>query len=162
MVNNCLLAFLPRPILSMPSIHDYDYHLPSHLIAQEPRPERDRARLLVLNRAQQSLTHSHFYQLPQWLGDQDVVVINNTRVFPARLRGQKPSGGRVEVLLLEPPRLRDNGRLALQASSRAFWRASKPPRLGEKLFLGPELSAEITAVLEAGEVELSLQSRKRD
>ncbi len=146
----------------MPSIHDYDYHLPAHLIAQEPCPERDRARLLVLDRAQRSLTHSHFQQLPTWLGDQDVLVINNTRVFPARLRGHKASGGRVEVLLLAPPQIQGNSRLARQAKARGLWRASKPPRLGQQVLFGLELTAEITAITAAGEVELSLQSRERD
>jgi len=146
----------------MPSLHDYDYPLPAHLIAQEPCPERDQARLLVLDRATRSLTHSHFYQLPTWLSDQDVVVINNTRVFPARLRGRKASGGQVEVLLLEPPQLQANGRQRRQANGRGLWRASKPPRLGQQVFFGPELSAEITAMTATGEVALTFQSRERD
>lgn len=146
----------------MPSINDYDYHLPENLIAQEPCIERDQARMLVLDRNRQTLTHSLFCQLPAWLGRQDIVVINNTRVFPARLRGRKASGGKVEALLLEPPKIKANGSVPRQATGRALWRASKPPRPGQKLFFGPDLSAEITAVNAAGEVELILTSRERD
>uniref|UniRef100_UPI00404B7059 tRNA preQ1(34) S-adenosylmethionine ribosyltransferase-isomerase QueA n=1 Tax=Desulfobacca sp. TaxID=2067990 RepID=UPI00404B7059 len=146
----------------MPSIHDYDYHLPAHLIAQEPSPVRDRARLLVVDRAQRTLTHSHFHHLSAWLGPQDVLVINNTRVFPARLRGRKASGGRVEILLLAPPQVQENGRCPRQASGRGLWRASKPPRPGQQLLFGTELTAAVTAVTPAGEVELTFQSRERD
>ncbi len=78
----------------MLSINDYDYLLPADLIAQEPLAERDQARMLVLNRADESITHSRFSRLSEWLSDQDVLVVNNTRVFPARLRGHKDSGGK--------------------------------------------------------------------
>ena len=73
-------------------------------------------------------------------------MVNNTRVFPARLRGHKDSGGRVEALLLAPPKLRENGGLPRQAEARALCRASKPPKIGQKLFFGSELTGEITAV----------------
>ncbi|ACK68279.1 S-adenosylmethionine/tRNA-ribosyltransferase-isomerase [Rippkaea orientalis PCC 8801] len=78
----------------------YDYHLPAELIAQSPVTPRDSSRLLVLN----SLTtqvHSVFRELPQWLRSGDLLVLNNTRVIPARLYGQKTTGAPVEILLLE-------------------------------------------------------------
>jgi S-adenosylmethionine:tRNA ribosyltransferase-isomerase len=143
-------------------INDYDYHLPAELIAQEPLPARDQARMLVLDRAPGSMGHSRFSCLPEWLNDQNVLVVNNTRVFPARLRGQKDSGGRVEALLLAPPKLRENGGLPRQAEARALCKASKPPKVGQKLFFGSELTGEITAVSLAGEIALRLESRDRD
>lgn len=146
----------------MPTINDYDYYLPPGLIAQEPCPQRDQARLLVLDRAARTLAHSHFHQLPQWLSDQTVLVINDTRVFPARLRGCKASGGQVEALLLEPPRIQANGRPPHQATARALCRTSKPPRPGQQLFFGPHLTAAIISVGGGGEVELQLQSQDRD
>ena len=73
----------------MPTINDYDYYLPPGLIAQEPCPQRDQARLLVLDRAARTLAHSHFHQLPQWLSDQTVLVINDTRVFPVAARWKR-------------------------------------------------------------------------
>jgi S-adenosylmethionine:tRNA ribosyltransferase-isomerase len=77
----------------------YDYHLPPDRIAQQPVVPRDRARLLVV----QAQTHSHqvFHTLPAWLQPGDLLVLNNTRVIPARLYGQKVGGASVEVLLLE-------------------------------------------------------------
>jgi len=84
----------------------FDYELPPELIAQEPLPQRDASRMLIVDRAKQSWTDSHFRELPQQLQAGDLLVINNTRVFPARLIGRRePSGGRVEILLvrqLEP------------------------------------------------------------
>ncbi len=84
-------------------IQDYDYPLPQDLVAQYPQPRRDSSRLLVLERAPGALHHSHFQDLPQWLNEGDLLVVNNTRVFPARLRGVKDTGGKVELLLHHLP-----------------------------------------------------------
>jgi S-adenosylmethionine:tRNA ribosyltransferase-isomerase len=82
-------------------ISDFDYELPDELIAQHPLTERDASRMLILDRGTQSWRDSEFKALPDHLREGDVVVINNTRVFPARLRGKRvPSGGAVELLLL--------------------------------------------------------------
>ncbi len=77
----------------------YDYHLPPERIAQQPAVPRDRARLLVVQA--QSHQHQVFQTLPDWLQPGDLLVLNNTRVIPARLYGQKVGGAAVEVLLLE-------------------------------------------------------------
>ncbi len=82
-------------------LSDFDYDLPEELIAQQPLEQRDASRMLVLNRETQTLTTSQFELLPEYVREGDVLVVNNTRVFPARLIGQRdPSGGRVEVLLV--------------------------------------------------------------
>lgn len=79
----------------------FDYELPQELIAQEPLSQRDASRMLIVDRAKQSWNDSFFANLSQHVNPKDVLVINNTRVFPARLIGQrKSSGGRVEVLLV--------------------------------------------------------------
>lgn len=79
----------------------FDYELPPQLIAQEPLKERDSSRLLVLNRRDGHLEHSSFKMLPGYLEEGDLLILNNTRVFPARLIGKrKDTGGRVEILLL--------------------------------------------------------------
>ena len=81
-------------------LSDFDYELPDELIAQEPLPERDASRMLVVNRQTQTWTNATFKSFPDYVKANDVVVVNNTRVFPARLIGQRdPTGGRVEVLL---------------------------------------------------------------
>lgn len=82
-------------------LSDFDYELPEELIAQQPLEQRAASRMLILDRETQILTNSKFEVLPEYVRAGDVVVVNNTRVFPARLIGQRdPSGGRVEVLLV--------------------------------------------------------------
>lgn len=81
---------------------DYDYELPPERIAQTPAPERDAARMLVLHRAGGRLEHRIVRELPEFVDPGDVMVVNNTRVVPARMYGRKEgSGGRVEVFFLE-------------------------------------------------------------
>ena len=80
---------------------DFDYELPEHLIAQIPLEPRDHSRLLVVNTSTQELSHSRFYQIGDFLRPGDLLVLNNSRVIPARLKGRRSgTGGAVEVLLL--------------------------------------------------------------
>jgi S-adenosylmethionine:tRNA ribosyltransferase-isomerase len=82
-------------------ISEFDYQLPDELIAQQPLERRDASRMLVVNRDTHAWTESNFTSFPDLVRAGDVIVINNTRVFPARLIGQRdPTGGRVELLLL--------------------------------------------------------------
>lgn len=82
-------------------ISDFDYELPEELIAQHPLPERDASRMLVVNREHQTLADGQFVSLPRFLRVGDCLVLNNTKVFPARLMGERvPGGGTTEVLLL--------------------------------------------------------------
>jgi len=81
---------------------DFDFILPAGLIAQRPAPERDQSRLLILNRDAGSLAHRAFPELLEYLLPGDVLVLNDSKVIPARLRGKNPaSGGEFEMLLLE-------------------------------------------------------------
>jgi S-adenosylmethionine:tRNA ribosyltransferase-isomerase len=80
---------------------DLEYELPPGRIAQRPVEPRDAARLLVLDRASGQLSELRFSELPAHLGPDDLTVVNDTRVIPARLRGHKASGGQAEVLLVE-------------------------------------------------------------
>ena len=84
-------------------IQDYDYHLPPELVAQYPPDKRDASRLLVVPRGGGEIQHAGFKDLGRWLEPRDLLVLNDTRVFPARLQGHKPSGGRVELLLHHLP-----------------------------------------------------------
>ena len=80
---------------------DYDYHLPPHLIAQTPVEPRDHARLMVMDRLSGEVSHHRFTDLPDMLRRGDLLVFNDSRVFPARLRGHlKGSGREIELLLL--------------------------------------------------------------
>ena len=80
----------------------FDYYLPEELIAQEPVWPRDSSRLLVYDVSADEIRHRHFYQIEDELESGDVLVINNTKVIPARLYGKKvPTGGKIELLLLK-------------------------------------------------------------
>src|ERR1700682_6509854 len=82
-------------------ISEFDYELPADLIAQQPLEQRDTSRMLVINRKERSWIDSEFTAISGYLRANDVLVLNNTQVFPARLIGQRnPTGGRVEVLLV--------------------------------------------------------------
>lgn len=113
---------------------DFSYELPEELIAQSPLPERSLSRLLVLDGRTGALSDSRFRELPAWLRPGDLLVLNDTRVIPARLIGSKPSGGRVEVFLERAL----EGQMAL-----VQLRASKPIRAG----LTIETAAGIVQVL---------------
>ena len=98
---------------------DYDYHLPQHLIAQSPAQPRDSSRLLVLHRDLGSMDHSSFRSLPDHLREGDLLVMNDSRVVPARLLGRRAAtGGKAEVVLLH--RLGGNTWKALGRPARAL------------------------------------------
>ena len=82
----------------MYSLKRYDFELPEELIAQEPVEPRDHARLMVLR---DSIEHRFFYELPEYVEEGDVLILNDTRVIKARVRGIKDTGGKVEILILE-------------------------------------------------------------
>ncbi len=107
-------------------ISEFDYDLPPELIAQEPLAERDRSRLLVVDRRQGSFQERVFSDIATLLGRGDLLVLNDSRVFAARLRTKRASGRKVEVLLLGP---------APSGNWHALVRPSKAVRVGEDLLL---------------------------
>ncbi|MGH2374118.1 MAG: S-adenosylmethionine:tRNA ribosyltransferase-isomerase, partial [bacterium] len=84
----------------MMRLADFDYRLPPELIAQRPVSPRDSSRLLVLERATGRITHRVFSEIGEYLAPGDVLVVNDTRVIPARLKGRRSTGGAIELLLL--------------------------------------------------------------
>jgi S-adenosylmethionine:tRNA ribosyltransferase-isomerase len=98
-------------------LSNYDYELPSELIAQNPVSPRDRSRLLVVD-SPSTHVHQTFHDLPNWLRAGDLLVFNNTRVIPARLYGHKSTGSPVEILLLEEKK--ENCWLALVKPGKRF------------------------------------------
>lgn len=82
-------------------LSDFEYTLPQELIAQEPLPERHKSRLLVVNRTTQTIEHRHFEDLLDYLADDDLIVMNDTRVTAKRIHGRKSTGGAVEALLMK-------------------------------------------------------------
>lgn len=142
----------------MTSIEDFDYHLPPELVAQQPLAPRDASRLLVLDRATGAVSHAHFRDLANWLDPNDLLVVNDTQVFPARLQGVKESGGRVELLLHHLPQPEDNGDGTVRA--RATHRGRLRP--GQVLHFGPDLRAEIIALPEPGVAEVRFAAAAGD
>lgn len=121
---------------------DFDFYLPEELIAQTPLEKRDGSRLLVLDKESGAMEHRHFYDLPEYLRAGDCLVLNNSRVLPARLIGTRPGGGAVELVLL-----RDLGGGRWECLSRPG-RKTKP---GTELFFGGgDLKATVEAVAEGG------------
>ncbi len=90
-------------------VTDLDFGFPAELIAQRPCDPRDACRLLVLDRRTGAMVHRVFRELPELLVPGDVLVLNDSRVLPARLRATKETGGRVELLFVRPPAARPNG-----------------------------------------------------
>ena len=133
----------------MIELGDYDYALPPSAIAQQPLPERDGARLLRLDRSSGAREHGAIRDLPELLRPGDLVVLNATRVVPARLRGEKATGGRAEALLL--------GKASEPGSFEALLRARGRLRTGQKLRFArgaQSEEAEISHVLGDGRVVL--------
>ncbi len=128
----------------------YDFDLPSELIAQVPVSKRDRSRLLLVDRETRSFSDYHFYDLPRLLRPGDLLVVNNTRVVPARLFGRKGSGGRAEILVLEHPDTEPQARQV----RKCLLKSSKGPKVGTPLFFGSGMSGTITEVLEDGVVRI--------
>jgi len=81
-------------------LKDFSYFLPEELIAQHPCQQRDHSRMMLLDRKKEKIDDSHFFRLPDFLQKGDVLVINDSRVIPARLIGKKPTGAFLEILLL--------------------------------------------------------------
>src|SRR5512141_1414717 len=79
---------------------DFDYFLPQELIAQKPVDRRDASRLMVVDRCRKFVTETSFSEIVQMFRPGDLLVLNNTRVIPARLIGKKQSGGRIEIFLV--------------------------------------------------------------
>lgn len=122
--------------------HDFWYDLPEELIAQTPLEQRDTSRLLVLNRQTGSLEHKHFYDILDYLKPGDCLVMNDSRVLPARLLGHRPTGGAVEVLLL-----RDLG----DKKWECLCKPGRKMQVGSQVIFGDgELTATVTAVQDDG------------
>lgn len=122
---------------------DFYYDLPPELIAQHPMEDRTSSRLLTLNRANGEIEHKHFYDITDYLNEGDCLVLNNTRVIPARLHGVKEkSGGKIEFLLLK--------RIDINTWE-VILRPGKKAREGSRFIFGDGLlKAEVIRVLESG------------
>ena len=143
--------------LDMLPVSDFDYKLPPELIAQEPAPERDCSRLMVLDRAAKTIRHHVFKDILQFLNPGDTLVLNNTKVIPAKLVGTKVGGGaRIEVLLISKDKEGAQNFALVQECKKQKWMCLVKPgkrlKVGSEVVFGNgELRAKVIEKKESGE-----------
>jgi len=133
-------------------LSEFSYNLPKELIAQEPASPRDHSRLMILNRKTKKIIHKYFYALPRFLSKGDVLVFNNSKVIPAKLIGQKESGGKSEVLILREL-ANQNWEIILKA---------RRLKLGQKIYFSPNFYLTIINKLspQTWEAEFNLKEKE--
>ena len=134
----------------------YDYFLPEDQIAQQPAVQRDQSRLLVLDCLNDTSHHQRFDGVAELLRPGDLLVVNNTKVFPARLFGRKETGGRIEMLLLHFPELGEQNGDLCQATALTLVKSSKRPKPGSMLSFEGELQARVDNLRSDGKVDVTL------
>ncbi len=115
-------------------ISEFDYELPEELIAQTPLKKRENSRMLMVDRSTENLRDEHFYNFPQFLSKDDVIVLNNTKVFPARLFGTSETGAKIEIFLVQ------------ECENQTWETLARPARrltVGKKILFGEKLSGEV-------------------
>jgi S-adenosylmethionine:tRNA ribosyltransferase-isomerase len=132
---------------------DFDYHLPPELIAQTPLEPRDAARLYVLDRVSGSSVHRHVRDLPELLSPGDLLVVNRSRVLPARVLGRLRGGGRAELLLLRRHR---------EGAWEALVRPARRLRPGDHVEVAPGLRVRVLEALPEGLREVCVESEHAD
>ena len=115
-------------------LSEFDYVLPEELIAQRPSDKRENSRMMVLNRDKQEILHKHFYDIVDLLDDNHVLILNDTKVIPARLYGYKDTGAKIEVFLLKEKE-NHNWEVLIKPSKRV--------RVGTVIKIADELSCEV-------------------
>src|SRR5713101_6234915 len=126
---------------------EFDYALPEDRIAQHPTSPRDAAKLLVVDRETGRFAHRIFRDLPEYLRPEDVLVVNNTRVIPARLRARKPTGGAIEVVLLRPAPSAPGPRPSVPADDvwEVLLRPGRRAQVGTRLLFSDQLTGEVVS-----------------
>ncbi|MEI6288433.1 MAG: tRNA preQ1(34) S-adenosylmethionine ribosyltransferase-isomerase QueA [bacterium] len=112
---------------------DFNYHLPTELIAQKPANPRDRARLMVVNKKSDKIDHEYFYQIIDRLNSGDVLVLNDSKVIPARLIGKKETGGKMEIFLLKKDKTKSNWEVLIKGKI----------KIGQKIFFKAGIESEV-------------------
>ena len=125
----------------------YDYHLPKELIAKYPVEPRDSCRLMVLNRKNKTIEHRIFRDIGDYLEDGDLLILNDTKVIPARLFGKKETGSKIEILLLNP--LQEDIWEALGKNIRRV-------KIGQKIIFGEDFYCELLEKNTDGKIKIKL------
>lgn len=130
-------------------LDDFDYHLPPDLIAQEPLIDRASSRMMTVDRKNLSVNDSSFKTFPDLLNEGDLLVMNNTRVFPARLHGNTPTGAAIEIFLI-----RETG----DGKWKALARPGKRLKPGKIITFSPDLSAEVLEKEDDGVISIKFDA----
>lgn len=130
-------------------ISEFNFDLPENLIAQEPLEKRESSRMLVVNRAEKNFSDSRFFDFPKFLKKGDVVVLNNTKVFPARIYGKTETGAKVEIFLVREIENQTWETLA---------RPAKRLKIGREIVFNENLSAMILEKSEDGKVFVKFET----
>jgi S-adenosylmethionine:tRNA ribosyltransferase-isomerase len=132
-------------------ISEFDYDLPAELIAQNPLEKREDSRMLIVNRSQKNFQDEHFFNFPKFLKKDDVIVLNNTKVFPARLFGTSETGANVELFLVR------------EIENQIWETLARPARrlkTGKKILFGENLAAEVLEKTEEGRVIVHFEAKE--
>jgi S-adenosylmethionine:tRNA ribosyltransferase-isomerase len=138
------------------NLKDFDYSLPKELVAQVPLNQRDESRLMIVNRETSDICLKRFKQISDYFSKGDVLVINDTRVFPARLFGKKNTGGKVELLLVK----RFNEPDSHDVLFSSLYKSSKPLKAGQEIYFNDDLKGEVDALLDDGHVKIRFTAKR--
>ena len=130
-------------------ISDFDFDLPENLIAQTPLEKRENSRMLIVNKENSAFEDAHFYDFPRFLRKGDVLVLNNTKVFPARLFGATETGAKIEIFLVK------------ETENKSWETLARPARrlkIGKKIIFSDKLSAKVLDKNEEGRVFIEFQA----
>ena len=130
-------------------ITEFDFNLPENLIAQTPLEKRENSRMLVVDKTQQNFEDAHFYDFPRFLRKGDVIVLNNTKVFPARLFGETETGAKIEIFLVK------------ETGAQVWETLARPARrlkIGKKIVFSENLSATVLARTAEGRVIIEFET----
>ena len=131
----------------MYKLSDYDYNLPKELIAKYPVEPRDSCRLMVLNKERQSIEHKTFRDIKNYLNEGDLLILNDTKVIPARLFGKKETGAKVEILLLRP---------ITDLIWEALGKNIKRLKIGDEIIFGKKFKGKLLEKSKDGTIKLEL------
>lgn len=146
-------------------ISSYDFILPEERIAQHPVAQRDESRLMWVDGRTGAIGHRDFSSIVEMIAPKDILVVNDTKVFPARLNGKKETGGAAELLLLHYPLAGtepldgDGGFTYCVHGIRGLVKSSKRPKVGSRLLFGTTLEAIVEAIADDGSVRVALRWR---
>jgi len=148
---------MAEKISLMYNIESYHYDLPPDRIAQQPAARRELSRLLALDSVTGAIRDLCFTDIVDFFSPGDLLVVNNTRVFPARLLGRKETGGRVELLILHyPQEIFPAAGSRKQVEVTGLLKSSKGFRSGQRIIFAEDLTAEVIEVFAAGKARLNL------